>query len=96
MQLSEQQALDRADIAFIGTVSKKWLAKDQHGIGRYSVSFKVERMLKGEFKGPSLVSTPEHGATCGYGFVEGQRYKVFAHKWNDSYSSSLCSGNQPL
>ena len=96
MQLSEQQALEKSEVAFVGTVTKVWESKGSHGVGRYTVSFKVERFLKGSFTGPSVVTTATNGAACGYNFQEGTKYKVFARAYEGTYTTGLCSGNTPL
>jgi hypothetical protein len=45
----------------------------------HNVMLKVERWWKGGDAKTIAVSTEKNGATCGYGFVKGGRYLVYAH-----------------
>jgi hypothetical protein len=42
------------------------------------------------------VETASSGASCGFEFVEGHRYLVFARHDDGTFTTSLCSGNRDL
>ncbi|WP_433081590.1 hypothetical protein ACQP1P_46505 [Dactylosporangium sp. CA-052675] len=52
----------------------------------------VERVDKGEAAGHVEVKTAIEGPSCGFNFVEGNRYLVYSRKGK----TSLCAGNQLL
>ncbi|MEU8000663.1 hypothetical protein AB0B66_05750 [Catellatospora sp. NPDC049111] len=52
----------------------------------------VEQVRKGDAQGHVEVKTPVEGPSCGFDFVEGNRYLVYSREGQ----TSLCSGNQLL
>lgn len=58
------------------------------------VRFRVKKVYKGKARRATTVRTNESEAACGYGFVEGKRYTVFAQKAKRKLSTNLCSGTK--
>ncbi|WP_155369258.1 hypothetical protein [Catellatospora vulcania] len=52
----------------------------------------VEQVRKGTAQGPVEVKTAMEGPSCGFDFVEGNRYLVYSREGQ----TSLCSGNELL
>jgi len=99
--MSPRQATAVADVVFTGTAT----AIDDPGAdasgavssGRaVRVTFDIDRLVKGELRGEHVVSTAADGASCGAGFVVGERYRVHAEADGDTLTSGLCSGNRLL
>lgn len=60
-------------------------------------SFDVEKELKGDLARRIEVDTSADGASCGYSFRLGNRYRVYLYEGPDGrYSTGLCSGNEDL
>lgn len=86
---SEQEHAARADLIFVGVVTS--VGGSLFG-GMHDVDLAVESVIKGRAGDRVTVRTSNDGASCGYDFVVGDRYKVYSHEG----ASGLCSGNQTL
>ena len=97
--LSPSEELDRAALVFAGKVLS--IEKDRHlkipvvslddptDIARQlKVEFEVDRMWKGQAGETMSLGTAQHGASCGFTFVEGEEYLVYSR---DGATVSLCS-----
>jgi hypothetical protein len=84
----EAEALDMADTVFVGVV--QYIRRSD--TGPLDVRFAVQSVRKGSAAGEITVQTTDGGASCGYDFQVGKRYRVFAHDGG----TGLCSGNRPL
>lgn len=59
--------------------------------------FDVEQTLKGDLDRKVRATSSDHGATCGFTFTVGHRYRVYLYESEDgTYATGLCSGNQDL
>ncbi|MFC1769200.1 hypothetical protein ACFLZX_05540, partial [Nanoarchaeota archaeon] len=88
---SVPSSFENADQVFTGKVSNIKLE------GEYNkVTFEVYKIYKGIEPGGLTVYTHQHGATCGYGFIEGSEYVVFANEGKNRLQVSLCSRTQRL
>jgi hypothetical protein len=56
-------------------------------------SFDVEAVYKGDVPKTTTVTTVVGGASCGYEFVGGKRYTVFATASGGKIETNLCRGN---
>jgi hypothetical protein len=56
-------------------------------------SFDVETVYKGDVAKTTTVTTVVGGASCGYEFVGGKRYTVFATTKDGKLETNLCRGN---
>jgi hypothetical protein len=102
MELQPGQALQNADVAFVGVVAS---ARDPSGgnpiVGsgdpiRYT--FVVQEVLK---QGVAPAATVEitsarDGASCGQTFAVAQRWRLYAYRDGATLSTGICSGNELL
>lgn len=99
-QLMQNYEREHNELVFTGTVVQL-VAPDPNSIVQSSadpiyVTFLVNQVFKGEVAQEFTLTTPMSGASCGYDFVKGNDYLVFAgDDFRDgSWNSGLCSGNQ--
>ncbi|XID94864.1 hypothetical protein ACF3MZ_10245 [Paenibacillaceae bacterium WGS1546] len=60
-------------------------------------TFEVDQAWKGvEEKRVTVYSNDGASASCGYSFVQGETYLVYAHQENDRLQTGLCHGNRPI
>ena len=79
-----------SDAVFLGEVT------EMSNAGGYPsnllVTFRVENRWKGDVPGTAQLLTADNGASCGYHFIVGTRYLVFAYLGTDLVlRTSLCS-----
>ncbi|WJH36625.1 hypothetical protein N6H14_13285 [Paenibacillus sp. CC-CFT747] len=87
--------LQTRDAVFTGRVVEKGgTSKFEHGQLR-KYTFEVDQAWKGvSEKYSTIYSYDGDGASCGYSFIPGERYLVYANYGNDGkLQTSLCSGN---
>lgn len=88
-------ARDQATAVFAGTVSAIG-GGDQSSGGALLVTFELQQVWKGP-DGPQLtITTPADSAGCGYGFVQGESYLVYADAQGGQLSTGLCARTTPL
>jgi len=61
---------------------------------RTTIGFEVSTVWKGAVHETMYITTPPMGGSCGYTFVEGEEYIVYAsdsHYGDDSYTANICS-----
>lgn len=85
------KAMRSASAVFIGTVKTIRNAADHDGFSDLKVSFDVETVLKNSKLATSDVYTSSQGTACGFPFVEGEQYLVFAELLQNSLQTSICS-----
>jgi hypothetical protein len=97
--VTSEESLDQAEMAFVGVVTRI----DRPVFGGYTGQpLKVTLAVSEVYKGRDVVTerfevtTASDGAACGYDFVEGRRYLVFASTWEGTVNTGLCSGNRDL
>lgn len=56
-----------------------------------TVTFEVKESWKGNFDGTATVKTPMASVSCGFSFIEGEQYLVYAHGDEHAIEVSLCS-----
>jgi hypothetical protein len=81
--------LERSDSAFVGVaeeVDAGWFGDE------VEVAFAVESVLKGDPGRSVTLVTMKDSASCGYRFVEGGRYRVYAA----GGETTSCDGNELL
>lgn len=91
------EAAFQADVVFSGVV------RGIEGIGAesgfpsaYRVSLEVIDGFRG-VEGPTVtIVTPTDSAACGYHFVQGERYLVYADEAGGELRAGICSRTQPL
>lgn len=71
-------------------------ARDLRFPAKKLVRFRVDRVWRGEAAGEIEVHTGAGGGDCGYDFVRGGQYLVYAHYWEGRLSTGICSRTRPL
>ncbi|HXQ69139.1 MAG TPA: carboxypeptidase regulatory-like domain-containing protein [Pyrinomonadaceae bacterium] len=97
------ESFGRASAVFAGTVIGERLNERPKGerpkideidwVPR-AVKFSVEQAYSGVTTTEVEVFTGRGGGDCGYGFKVGQRYLVYAYRYQDKLSTSICSRTQ--
>jgi hypothetical protein len=60
------------------------------------VTLRVSEVWKGPQRETLEVTTPRHGASCGYPFKEDQEYLVYVYGKEEPFKVNLCSETKPL
>ena len=73
----------------------EWLATSAPSEHDYAsaekrVTFKVTRVWKGDVTGPIVISTGYGGGDCGFPFVPGERYLVYAYTSAGFFTTGIC------
>ncbi|NRQ39588.1 hypothetical protein HII36_48335 [Nonomuraea sp. NN258] len=91
-----QERVERAAAVFSATatrVTEHWKLMDG---GHVTAVLRADHVYKGEAAAEFEVSTRAQGAACGYRFLQGARYLVFAVREGSGLRTTLCSGNRRL
>ena len=84
--------LPDADGAFVGTFVDRSQISDQLA----SITFDVERVVKGDFGPRAILRTNAYGASCGLEFLGGPRIGLLLDRASDGvWESSLCQQVPP-
>jgi hypothetical protein len=89
---SEREYADQADFIFVGVVTAVDRPFSMGGGGDVRVDFVVEQVSKGDSAERVTLLTASDSAACGFDFMVGHRFKVYAN----GGTTGLCSGNQLL
>ncbi len=93
------EELGKFDAVFVGKVFLVQHSYDPEGKSatpedRSTIGLEVSTVWKGVVHEVTYITTPPTGGSCGYTFVEGEEYIVYAsdsHYGDDSYTASICS-----
>ncbi|HYM53556.1 MAG TPA: hypothetical protein VEW45_08825 [Candidatus Dormibacteraeota bacterium] len=102
MELQPGQALENADVAFVGVVAgvqDPSAANPIVGSGDPVLyAFVVEEVMKQGVAIPGAVevTSARDGASCGQTFAVGQRWRLYAYSDGAGLSTGICSGNELL
>lgn len=96
---SPTEELAKFDAVFAGKVVFVHHSYDPDGKtvtreDRSTIGFEVSTVWKGDVHETMYITTPPTGGSCGYTFVEGEEYVVYAsdsHYGDDSYTAGICS-----
>jgi hypothetical protein len=98
--------VNRIPVIFEGQVDgikvRGWPIKPVAGetisvVPRLTVTFSAVHLYRGEITGDAIIETGLSGGDCGYNFVTGESYLVFAWKEESGkLSTSICSGTTLL
>ena len=83
VELTPAEAFERADSVFLGEVASFEVRRGifgQSGIDPATVNFKVSEVWKGPQQPTLTVGTVRSEASCGFEFVEGFKYLVYARE----------------
>jgi hypothetical protein len=89
-----QDAFQRADVVFSGKVLSVTPTQFNSGVNAYTgnaVLFDVKDTWKGTSSSLILVRTGNGGGDCGYGFIAGNDYLVYAYSRVETLSLSIAS-----
>jgi hypothetical protein len=95
VQQSGAQQAARADVVFRGTVTvieppiTGLMISSADPIG---IRFAVDAVYKGDATRTYWISTERSGASCGFDFLVGREYTVFAAVRGDRLHTDICSG----
>ncbi|MEV0594954.1 hypothetical protein [Nonomuraea cavernae] len=64
--------------------------------GGVTVTLRTDHVYKGDLDAEFEVFTKAQGSACGYDFMKGARYLVFATTRSSGLATTLCSGNRLL
>lgn len=97
------ESYGRAAAVFVGTVvamreneRPKQTDRRDREWAPLAVKFSVEQSYHGVAGTEIEVFTGRGGGDCGYGFTTGQRYLVYAYRYNDKLSTSICTRTRPF
>jgi hypothetical protein len=97
-----EEAVARAEVAFVGTVTGAGGADLLPGpagpapVGDVAFEFAVEGVAKGDVPQPATVSGGMDMGTCGMSFELGSRWLIVATAHNGVLATDLCAGNVEL
>ncbi|WP_068900572.1 hypothetical protein [Planomonospora sphaerica] len=91
-----RQLVEAAEVVFSATATDVRVGESTLGGGSVTAVLHTDHVYKGEPGAESAVFTRAHGSACGYEFVEGRRYLVFADVRDSRLVTTLCSGNRLL
>ena len=92
-----QQEFGDADAVFLGTVKgiQQPIGSDFFG-GQITANFDVQKSWKGIDSRSINITTGVSEAGCGYSFVQGQDFLVFAYNNEGELSTGICSGTHEV
>lgn len=92
---------ESANVVFAGRVVD--VIEPGRRLGRYNpnvtnrrVRFEVSEVWKGNKARQIVLTTSESSASCGFNFIEGENYLVYAARSEGRLTTNLCSGTKPL
>ena len=96
---SPSEELEKFDAVFVGRVVSVHHSYDPEGGSvtrddRSTIGFEVSTVWKGEIHASTTITTPPTGGSCGYRFVEGESYVVYAYDspyGDGGYTAGICS-----
>lgn len=101
-RVSPEVMIERTDIVFVGTVIKGEVGErlsplDKNDILSYRrFVFEVSEVYRGYIGNEVAVDTGHGGGDCGYNFLVGGEYLVYAHEKEDGrFETGICSGTDP-
>jgi hypothetical protein len=97
---TKPQLVENATVIFTGVVTGGsrqltiGLSCGTHSsVDAVTYAFDVQTVYKGDVVKTATVTTVVSGVSCGYEFVVGKRYTVFATSSNGRLETNLCRGN---
>ena len=96
---SPSEELEKFDAVFAGRVVSVHHSYDPDGEtvspeDRSTIGFEVSTVWKGSIHETTYITTPPTGGSCGYTFIEGETYVVYASDSiyaDGGYTASICS-----
>lgn len=93
-EVTEQESFDYADLVFVGVITGDARPRNpMSSMDPVRIQFQVESVQKGSASpGTLVIETAYDGASCGWDYSVGHRYRVYVHEGQ----TGLCSGNRDL
>lgn len=96
-----EQHLESANTVFSGRVvnvitTRRNRRRPQFSFPQTRVTFEVSEVWKGRERRRVMVMTSDSSASCGFNFIEGESYLVYASQSENRLTTSLCSGTKLL
>ncbi|HEX5705134.1 MAG TPA: hypothetical protein VFX97_18185 [Pyrinomonadaceae bacterium] len=92
----------KGELVFLGKVTTKEPIRDADGAQsfptRVAVHFSVTETLRGAINSDkeTVIFTGAGGGDCGYPFIVGQTYLVYASTYQDQLTTSICTQTRPV
>lgn len=101
MPATPEQHFESANTVFSGRVvnvitTRRNRRSPQFSFPQTRVTFEVSEVWKGRERRRLMVMTSDSSASCGFNFVEGESYLVYASQSENRLTTSLCSGTKLL
>lgn len=94
--IAAKQRMRDADAVFTATATAVRVDEEMLGGGQVTAMLHADHVYKGDRNSEIEVVTKAQGAACGYDFVVGRRYLIFAKARPEGLTTSLCSGNRDV
>ncbi|MEV0313986.1 hypothetical protein [Nonomuraea fuscirosea] len=91
-----KQQVSEATAVFTATVTDVRVDEPMLNGGTVTARLRGDHVYKGTPNAEVEVFTKAQGAACGYEFVKGARYLVFARTRDSGLATTMCSGNRRL
>ena len=95
-ELTPAQRMRESAAVVTATVTTVRVEEKMLNGGKRVATLRADHVYKGDPGVEFTVTTRVQGAACGYEFVAGERYLVFADRNETGLTTSLCSGNRHL
>lgn len=93
--IAAKQRMRDSDAVFTATAMAVRVDEEMLSGGQVTATLHADHVYKGDPGGEIQVVTKAEGAACGYDFVVGRRYLIFARAaGSEGLTTSLCSGNR--
>ncbi|MFI7451918.1 hypothetical protein ACIBQX_30785 [Nonomuraea sp. NPDC049714] len=94
--IAAKQRMRDSDAVFTATATAVQVDEEMLGGGQVIATLHADHVYKGDPGREIEVVTKAQGAACGYDFVAGRRYLIFAKARPEGLTTSLCSGNRDV
>ncbi|MER6945771.1 hypothetical protein ABT294_17230 [Nonomuraea sp. NPDC000554] len=91
-----KQRVEEATAVFTATATEVRVDEPTLNGGSLTATLRADHVYKGDVDAEFTVFTRAEGPACGYEFVKGGRYLVFARAQGSGLVTTLCSGNRLL
>ncbi|MEU0569804.1 hypothetical protein ABZ297_31115 [Nonomuraea sp. NPDC005983] len=91
-----KQRVEEATAVFTATATDVRVDEPTLNGGSLTATLRADHVYKGDLNAEFEVFTRVEGPACGYRFVKGGRYLVFASAQGSGLVTTLCSGNRLL
>lgn len=90
-ETTPSEAFQRADIVFIGVVTKFEIQGEPGTNAGRQATFHVQNLWKGPQNDSIIIATANGGGDCGFDFIAGREYLVYAQQSGSQWHAGICS-----